>query len=360
MAQLHLEDVCTAGSSNIAQKDLDKRNGVYPIYGAGGFIKNVDFYKQKKSYIAIVKDGAGVGRITKLPAESSIIGTMQYIIPKENIDIDYLAFALEQMNLGKYCTGATIPHIYYKDYCKEKLPLHDLEEQKKIAGILSKTTNTIVLRKQQLSKLDELVKSQFIEMFGEPVTNPKKWPEKHLGELGELNRGISKNRPRNAPELLDGPYPLIQTGEVSNTGLYITNYTSTYSEAGLAQSKMWPKGTLCITIAANIAQTAILAIDACFPDSVVGFISNEQVENIYAHYWFGFFQKILEEQATQVAQKNINLKILNNLDVMVPPKELQNQFVLLVQQVDKSKFEIQKSLDNLETLKKALMQQYFG
>ena len=123
---------------------------------------------------------------------------------------------------------------------------------------------------------------------------------------------------------------------------------------------MWKAGTLCITIAANIAQTAILTFDACFPDSVVGFVPNDSVSAIYMHYWFGFFQKILEEQAPQVAQKNINLKMLSDLDVMVPTKEQQEQFAAFVEQTDKSKLAIQQSLDKLELLKKSLMQRYFG
>jgi len=158
-----------------------------------------------------------------------------------------------------------------------------------------------------------------------------------LADIGELNRGVSKARPRNTPDLLGGPYPLIQTGEVTAAELYINSYENTYSEKGLAQSRMWPKGTLCITIAANIAHTAILGIEACFPDSVVGFIAGNEVNQIYMHYWFSFFQKVLEEQAPQVAQKNINLKILSELDVMIPPISLQTQFEELVKQSDKSK-----------------------
>lgn len=142
--------------------------------------------------------------------------------------------------------------------------------------------------------------------------------------------------------------------------MYITGYQNTYSELGLRQSKMWKAGTLCITIAANIAQTAILTFDACFPDSVVGFIPNDAVSAIYMHYWFGFFQKILEEQAPQVAQKNINLKILADLDVMVPDQTQQEQFAAFVAQTDKSKLAVQQGLKELEILKKSLMQQYFG
>ena len=131
-----LGDVCNKGSSNIAQKDLVDRDGIYPIYGAAGYIKNVDFAHQDKPYLAVVKDGAGIGRVMKLPANSSIIGTMQYILPKGNIDIDYLYFALQYMNLSKYFSGSTIPHIYFRDYQQEKLPLPELSEQQGKAYVL--------------------------------------------------------------------------------------------------------------------------------------------------------------------------------------------------------------------------------
>ena len=240
------------------------------------------------------------------------------------------------------------------------VPVPPMDEQIDIVTTLDKVTELIALRKEQLGKLDQLVKSRFIELFGDPVYNNNGLPTKKLCELGSLDRGRSQHRPRNDPKLLNGPYPLIQTGEVASAGLYITEYKNTYSELGLQQSKMWKAGTLCITIAANIAQTAILTFDACFPDSVVGFVPNDAVSAIYMHYRFGFFQKILEEQAQQVAQKNINLKILSDLDVMVPTKEQQERFVAFVEQADKSKLTIQQSLEKLELLKKSLMQEYFG
>lgn len=175
-------------------------------------------------------------------------------------------------------------------------------------------------------------------MFGDPSTNSLNLPVRKLSQLGSVDRGVSKARPRNTPDLLGGPYPLIQTGEIANAEHYIVDYEQTYSEKGLAQSKMWPKGTLCITIAANIAETAILSIEACFPDSVVGFISNGTVDIMYMHYWFMFLQKTLERQAPQTAQKNINLEILRNLDVVVPPLDHQLAFTRIVDQADKSGF----------------------
>ena len=249
-----------------------------------------------------------------------------------------------------------VPKSFLAHY---KVHLPSLDEQRRIAAVLDKVSDLIAKRREQLAKLDELVKARFVEMFGDPSANSQ-WPTQKLSKLGELNRGVSKHRPRNDPALLGGPYPLIQTGDVSNSGLYILDYSSTYSELGLAQSRLWKEGTLCITIAANIAQTSILAFDACFPDSVVGFLPGEKTNAVFVHYWFSFFQKILEEQAPQVAQKNINLKILSDLDVIVPPYNLQADFSDFVRQAEKSKLTIQQSLDKLEVLKKALMQQYFG
>ena len=211
------------------------------------------------------------------------------------------------------------------------------KQQVLICEKLDKLCEIIKLRKKELQLLDDLIKARFVEMFGDPVSNSCGLPEATLPELGEFGRGVSKHRPRNDPKLLDGEYPLIQTGDVANADLYILTYNSTYSELGLKQSKMWKKGTLCITIAANIAKTAILNFDACFPDSVVGFEANNRTNNIFIHYWFSFFQEILETQAPESAQKNINLKVLSELKVIVPGKKEQDKFTDFVNQVNKSK-----------------------
>ena len=240
------------------------------------------------------------------------------------------------------------------------LPLYSLSKQNEITKILDNVRNTIVLKKQEIQKYDELIKARFIELFGDPVSNSKHLPLKTLPQLGTFGRGVSKYRPRNAPELLNGPYPLIQTGDIANAELYIKNYNSTYSEVGLKQSKMWDKGTLCITIAANIAKTAILQFDACFPDSVVGFNGNNFTNNIFVHYWFSFFQEILENQAPESAQKNINLKILSELQIITPDIIEQNKFANFVQQVDKSREAVKKSLEKTQQLYDSLMQEYFG
>jgi len=246
------------------------------------------------------------------------------------------------------------------DFLNLEIPFPPLDDQIRIAHLLSKVEGLIAQRKQHLQHLDDLLKSVFLEMFGDPVRNEKRWTPAPLEQLGSINRGVSKHRPRNDPKLLSGPYPLIQTGEVSNAGTYITTYTQTYSDVGFAQSKLWPAGTLCITIAANIAQTGILTFDACFPDSVVGFLAHEGESNtLYVLGLFWFFQAILEKNAPAAAQKNINLEILRALSVPKPPIELQNKFAIIVEKAEDLRFRYLQSLTDLEDLYGALSQGAF-
>ena len=250
----------------------------------------------------------------------------------KNANYKYLYYALK---------NARIPNTGYNRHFKwlkeVQIEYPDYRRQENVVKILDKVSDLIETRQHEIKRLEDLIKARFVEMFGDPVSNSRGLPEATLPELGEFGRGVSKHRPRNDPKLLGGKYPLIQTGDVASADLYITSYTGTYSDLGLAQSKMWDEGTLCITIAANIAKTAILGFDACFPDSVVGFRANEKTNNIYIHYWFSFFQRILEAQAPESAQKNINLKSLSELRVIYPTKEEQDAFAAFVAEVDKSK-----------------------
>lgn len=147
---------------------------------------------------------------------------------------------------------------------------------------------------------------------------------KQLDELGLVSRGKSKHRPRDAAHLYDGPYPFIQTGDVKSANFYITKYSQTYSEAGLKQSKLWKKGTLCITIAANIAETAILGIDACFPDSIIGFIADPNKACVkYIKYLMDTLKQRYQSVSQGAAQSNLSQKKLLSIKFPVPPLEKQ-------------------------------------
>jgi type I restriction enzyme S subunit len=299
---------------------------------------------------------------TNICKENSCIGRgLSAIRVKENAYFKYVLYYLRSIEkkLAKIGNGSTFAAITQNDIRNIKIPLPPLPDQKRIAAILDKTDVIRRKRQETIRLLDEFLRSVFLEMFGDPVRNEKGWEVLKLSQIGEINRGVSKHRPRNAPELLGGKYPLIQTGDVANSGLYIKTFSQTYSEVGLNQSKMWKTGTLCITIAANIAKTGILAFDACFPDSVVGFIANEKTNNIFVHFWFTFLQSIIEANAPESAQKNINLSILNDLNIIVPLLELQNKFAQIVEKTEQQKQHLEKSLAEMENNFNSLMQRAF-
>lgn len=162
-------DVCESASSNVSQNKLANNEGDYPIYGASGFIKKVSFYHQDKPYLSIVKDGSGVGRVTKMDAYTSVIGTLQYILPKENIDLDYLNYNLMSVDFKKYVAGAAIPHIYFKDYKNEPFLWMPLTEQQTIVhqldALRAETQKLEAVYQKKIEDLDELKKSILQKAF---------------------------------------------------------------------------------------------------------------------------------------------------------------------------------------------------
>jgi len=255
--------------------------------------------------------------------------------------------------------GATFLQVNKNDIAELEIPLPPIDEQRRIASILDAADALRTKRRQALAKLDTLTQAIFIDMFGDPVTNPKRWTTVALSEFGDLDRGVSKHRPRNDPDLLGGRWPLIQTGDVANSGGYIRTFTATYSDLGLAQSKIWPTGTLCITIAANIAKTGILTFDACFPDSVVGFTSQEDHRAEYVRAFMRFLQPVLELQAPESAQKNINLKVLRCLEIPVPPDEQVRLFSATVSSASELSWGIGRHAARLDYLLTSLQHRAF-
>ena len=193
---------------------------------------------------------------------------------------------------------------------------------------------------------------------------PSGWIWGKLSDLGELARGKSKHRPRNDKKLFGGKYPFIQTGEVRAANRIIKKYEQTYSEFGLEQSKLWQKGTLCITIAANIAETAFLGFDACFPDSIVGFSASKAVLPEYIELFIKSARTKIESYAPATAQKNINLNTLENLIVPYCSLTEQTQIVAILESkltaCDQLAAELAKQLKQAELLKQAVLKAAFS
>ena len=186
------------------------------------------------------------------------------------------------------------------------------------------------------------------------------WEIQKISALGDFDRGKSKHRPRDAKHLYGGPYPFIQTGDITNSGGRILAYRQTYSEAGLAQSRIWPKGTLAITIAANIAETGILNFPACFPDSVVGFTANPEKADVrYIEYLFQAMRKQVKSHAYGSAQENINLEVLRRLEFPIPDLKSQKKIADFLSLLDDRIQLLRETNATLEAMAQALFKSWF-
>ena len=242
-----------------------------------------------------------------------------------------------------------------------------LPEQQRIVALLNEAFEALATAKanaeQNLKNARALFESHLDSIFSQ---NGNNWKQKTLEEIATtFGRGKSKHRPRNDPKLYGGEYPFIQTGEIRNAKHLISEYSQTYSEAGLAQSKLWPKGTICITIAANIAETAILSFDACFPDSVIGIVANpEEAEVGFVEYLLQSFKARIQAQGKGSAQANINLGTFEDQKFPFPPVADQKR---IVARLDSLRAETQhlisiyeRKLAALEELKTSLLHQAFS
>ena len=186
------------------------------------------------------------------------------------------------------------------------------------------------------------------------------WNVCSIDELGSANRGKSKHRPRNDVILFGGLYPFIQTSDVKNANLYISEYDTTYSEIGLAQSKLWKKGTLCITIAANIAESAILGIDACFPDSVVGFMPYEGKADLkFVKYMLDEFKVYMQQISKGTTQDNLSLEKLRRIKFYVPSYETQQKIAHILSRYDEAIENNNKRIKLLEQMAQNLYKEWF-
>ena len=301
---------------------------------------------------------APVGATNLSPGKVCIGRGLTAIRPSADLDLKYLLyfFRYYEVQLQEKGTGTTFKAITQDVVKNIEIPIPDIDEQKRIVSkvdeLFSELDNgveTLKKTKQQLAVYRQAVLKEAFEgkftahipcdvelsWASEEETKslpaiPKEWQYIALSNLGDLGRGKSKHRPRNDPKLFEGgKYPFLQTGEVKAAKQYITEYSKMYGEFGLQQSKLWPKGTLCITIAANIAETAFLGIDACFPDSVVGFTPYEHIIPEYIKYFIESQKLRLWAFAPATAQKNINLDTLENL--IVPYCSVEEQQLVIAE-----------------------------
>lgn len=372
MARVTLSDVCDKDTSKYAQKDLNELSGEYPVYGASGFIKKIDKFQQNTEYVAVVKDGAGIGRTMFLPAKSSVIGTLQYLLPKKNVVPKYLYYAVNSMHLEKYYTGATIPHIYFKDYQKEEFNLPELVIQEQIVKLLEKVEKIIELRKKQLFALDQIIKSRFVEMFGDPIRNPMKWEMHKLGELStKINSG---NTPKGGEQVyVDNGIMFFRSQNVWKNYLDLDDiaYIDAETHANMSRSSL-KHGDILMTKTGRVnTENSSLGRAALY-------LGEDDAANVNGHVYFirlkpeinnKFILRILVSEEYRdyirtvcvggIDKRQLNKNHIEDFPIIYPPIGLQNKFTSFVDQVDKLKFTTQTELNKMQTLYDSLLQKYF-
>jgi type I restriction enzyme, S subunit len=281
--------------------------------------------------------------------------------------LHFINSPLARKQFTKRLKGIGVPNLHLEEIREVEIPVPPLPEQQRIVGILDKAFEDIATAKanaeKNLQNASALFESHLQSVF---TQRGKGWKGKTLEEISIVfGRGKSKHRPRNAAHLYGGKYPFVQTGDIRNADHFITEYSQTYSEAGLAQSKLWPKGTICITIAANIAETAILGFDACFPDSVIGVVANpKEAEVGFIEYLLQSFKARIQAMGKGSAQANINMGTFEHERFPFPPVGEQKQIVDTLDDLREETRRLagiyERKFAALEELKKALLHRAFS
>ena len=313
---VRLEDVCIKGTSNIRQKDVNE-SGRYPVYGAAGPVGFMNSFQYDEPYVGVVKDGAGIGRATYLPSNSSIIGTIQALIPKNNVLPKYLYYAVSSMHLEKYYSGATIPHIYFKNYKHERFVLVSKKEQEQIIWRFSLLEKMISNKQQQLLKLNELIKARFVEMFGDPVNNSKDQPVDKFINIVKLQRGFDlpvKKRDSTGKIPVFGSNGIVgyHTEAKAKNGI-ITGRSETIGKVYRKSGEYWP------------LNTSLFSVDT------------HGNNIIFLQVLMQLFH--LERFYNGAGVPTLNRNDVHRQKIIKISLDKQNEFANFVQQVDKSKFE---------------------
>lgn len=266
--------------------------------------------------------------------------------------------------------------INQKQLSSLEIPLPPLSEQQRIVERIEELFAKLDEAKERLQEVADSFAVRKAAILHKAFTgeltkqwrrengvSDESWEERKLGEVGVLERGRSKHRPRNDERLFGGIYPFIQTGDIANADMFIEKHNQTLSDFGMQQSKLFAKNTICITIAANIGKVAILSYDSCFPDSVVGLKTDEKTDFKYVYYYLSTQQKELESKAPATAQKNINLKVLNDLDIFISPLPEQHEIVRLIDNLlareRAAQQAAEQALASIDLMKKSILARAF-
>lgn len=339
---MKLSEICSKGKSSLRQKDVFD-DGPYAVYGASGIVGTMSVYQNEAPYVAVVKDGAGVGRANACEPMTSVLGTMQALIPNSDVDRDYLLHLVRSLHLGRGFSGSTIPHIYFRDYGKIEVPLPSIDAQKRIVFEFGSVEAQIAQAETQIKQLDSLVKSRFVEMFGD-LEHGYKCSSCKLESIAEVgsSRRVFKN------ELLSEGVPFYRGTEVAELSaggsikpnLFISkeHYERLIGSTGkpeigdLLLPSICPGGQIwCVNTNAPFY----------FKDGRVLWIrpDRDAVDGVYLrHALSTMFQMSFSNIASGTTFAELKIFLLKELNVPLPELKDQKEFVSFASQVDKSRF----------------------
>ena len=346
------------------QKKVENPNGKYPIYGSGGIMGYADDYICEANTVIIGRKGSINNPLFVKTRFWNVDTAFGLCADPGKLQPKYLYYFCEKFDFEQLNTTVTIPSLTRANLLKVEIPLPPLDEQRKIAAVLDKVSDLIAKRRQQLDKLDELVKARFVEMFGTFPANEHNWP---VGKIRDVIQEAKYGSSRPAVE--GGQYPYLRMNNITYGGeLDLTDI----KQIDVPESEL-PKCTVQRgDVLFNRTNSKELVGKTCVYDSdemmvLAGFVIRIRVnERVLPEFLSAFLNTDFSKQMllgickTAIGQANINAQEMQNIEIYIPLIELQRQFVQFKKQADKSKLAIQKSLDKLETLKKALMQEYFG
>lgn len=327
-----------------------RSSGEIPYYGANNIQDYVEGFTHDGEYVLIAEDGSSSLENYSIQYANGKFWANNHVHVlkgKNSIETKFLYYYLKIINFTPYLTGGERAKLTKGRMLEIQIPIPPIEIQQEIVRVLDELTSLTNQLTTELETERQNRKKQF-EFFREQLFRFEEGKAEFLKlkeVASDFGRGKSKHRPRNDNKLYGGKIPFIQTGDVRNGAKEISNYTQTYSEFGLSQSKLWPKGTVCITIAANIAETSILGFDACFPDSIIGFVPNiKKTNSKYIYYLLSNYKSQLEKMGQGSAQLNINLGTFENLKFPIPSLEEQERIVNLLDQFDAAHTAIEEEI----------------
>lgn len=354
-------------SANDISPEYNK--GLYPCFGGNGIRGYVADYTRDGEFPLIGRQGALCGNVNLASGKFHATEHAVVVQPKIEMNVHWLYYALNAMNLGQYATGAAQPGLAVSKLETLSIEIPNISEQNKIAQTLCKVEQLVNFRKQQLAKLDELVKARFVEMFGDPADNVNNLPASPMTAICQIIDGDrGKNYPKQE-EFSDSGFCLfLNAKNVTAQGFSFENCTYITEEKDtLLRNGKLCRGDVVLTTRGTIGNLAFYDTSVPYENirinsGMVILRMNKQVvsEIFFIEQFKMQLDSIKSRIASGSAQPQLPISTMNKIEMILPPIELQKQFAAFVERVDQQKQTVQQSFEKLELMKKALMQEYFG